>query len=95
MEITPESLEKIAHLARLHIAPQDREQLLESLNKTIAWVNKLGELDTTGVEPLTHMTHEVNRWREDAIVQTLTREQALSQAPDHDDNYFRVPKVID
>ncbi len=95
MEITPESLEKIAHLARLQVAPQDREKLLESLNKTIAWVDKLSEVDTTGIEPLTHMTHEVNRLRKDKIEQTLTHEQALSQAPDHDADYFRVPKVID
>jgi aspartyl-tRNA(Asn)/glutamyl-tRNA(Gln) amidotransferase subunit C len=95
MEITPELLDKIARLARLQIAPQDCKKLLESLNKIIIWVNKLSEVDTTGVEPLTHMTHELNRLREDKIVQTLSREQALSQAPVHDSNYFRVPKVID
>lgn len=95
MEITPEALEKIAHLARLQVAPQDREKLLESLNKIIAWVDKLSEVNTTGIEPLTHMTHEVNRLRKDKIEQSLTHEQALSQAPDHDADYFRVPKVID
>lgn len=95
MEITPEALDKIAHLARLQVAPQDCEQLLASLNKTIAWVNQLSKVDTTGVEPLTHMTHEVNRLRADHIEQPLSHEQALSQAPVHDNDYFRVPKVID
>ncbi|WP_448517916.1 Asp-tRNA(Asn)/Glu-tRNA(Gln) amidotransferase subunit GatC [Rhodoflexus sp.] len=95
MEITPEILAKIAHLARLQVAPQDQHQLIESLNKTISWINKLRELDTTGIEPLTHMTHEINRLREDKVIQTISHEQALSQAPAHDADYFLVPKVID
>lgn len=95
MEITHEALDKIAHLARLQVAPQDREPLLASLNKTIAWVDQLSQVDTIGVEPLTHMTHEVNRLREDQVIQALSHQQALSQAPAHDNDYFRVPKVID
>ncbi|MCS7019918.1 MAG: Asp-tRNA(Asn)/Glu-tRNA(Gln) amidotransferase subunit GatC [Cytophagales bacterium] len=95
MQITAEILDKIAHLARLQIAPEDRLHLLESLNNIIAWVNQLQKVDTTGVEPLTHMTYEINRFRPDVIEQTLSHEQALSQAPDHDADYFRVPKVID
>lgn len=95
MQITLELLEKIAHLARLQIAPEDRAQLLDNLNKIVAWVNQLQEVDTTGIEPLTHMTNEINRLRPDVAEQTLSRERALSQAPVHDTDYFHVPKVID
>lgn len=88
-------LDKIAHLARLYIPDHERQSMQEALSKTIAWINKLRELDTTGVEPLTHMTHEINRFREDIAHSTLSRQAALSLAPQQDQVYFRVPKVID
>jgi aspartyl-tRNA(Asn)/glutamyl-tRNA(Gln) amidotransferase subunit C len=60
----------------------------------IAFVEKLNELDTTGVEPLLHMTDEINVLREDQVNGSITREEALKNAPEHDGQFFKVPKVI-
>jgi aspartyl-tRNA(Asn)/glutamyl-tRNA(Gln) amidotransferase subunit C len=61
----------------------------------IAFVDKLSELDTTGVEPLIFMSEEVNRLREDVAVQSISHEEALHNAPKKDSDYFRIPKVLD
>lgn len=60
----------------------------------IAFVEKLNELDISGVDPLLHMTDEVNVLREDEVEGSVSREEALKNAPDHDGIYFKVPKVI-
>jgi aspartyl-tRNA(Asn)/glutamyl-tRNA(Gln) amidotransferase subunit C len=60
----------------------------------IAFVEKLNELDLEGVQPLMHMTDEVNVLREDEVTGSITREEALKNAPAHDDQFFKVPKVI-
>ena len=95
MNITRELLDKIAHLARLEIQKDEAEKLMTDMNAIIAWIDKLKEIDTAGVEPLTSMSHEVNAFREDVIKQELSREEALKNAPAHDGHYFRVPKVIE
>jgi aspartyl-tRNA(Asn)/glutamyl-tRNA(Gln) amidotransferase subunit C len=95
MNITRELLDKIAHLARLEIQEDEAEKLMTDMNAIIAWIDKLKEIDTEGVELLTSMSHEVNAFREDVIKQELSREEALKNAPAHDAEYFRVPKVIE
>jgi len=60
----------------------------------IAFVEKLNELDTTGVEPLLHMSDEINVLRQDEIKGSISREDALKNAPVHDEQFFKVPKVI-
>ena len=95
MNITRELLDKIAHLARLEIRDDEAEKLMTDMNAIIAWIDKLKEIDTEGVEPLTSMSHEVNAFREDVVQQELTREDALKNAPSHDGQHFRVPKVIE
>ena len=60
----------------------------------ISFIEKLQELDTENVEPLIFMSDEVNVLREDVAVDTLTQEQALSNAPKKDSDYFRIPKVL-
>ena len=60
----------------------------------IGFVAKLNELPTTGVEPLLHMSPGVNVLREDAVGNMLRREEALRHAPVHDEQFFKVPKVI-
>ena len=60
----------------------------------IAFVEKLNELDTTGVEPLLHMSDEANVLREDEVKGSISREEALKNAPEHDEQFFKVPKVI-
>ena len=95
MNINRESLEKIAHLSRLELNPEGMDKMLQEFNQMLAFVEKLKEVDTTGVEPLLTMTHEVNRSRPDLLSNQLTPEQGLQQAPAKHENYFIVPKVIE
>lgn len=95
MKITPEVLDKIAHLARLEIQEQDAEKVMQDMTEIINWVEKLKEVDTDGVEPLTTMSHEINALREDVVAPHLNHEKALGVAPAKDDDFFRVPKVME
>jgi len=95
MKIEKATLDKIAHLARLEYDEKDSEKMLSDLNNIVAFVEKLKEVDTTGVEPLTTMSHEVNALREDDVKGHLPREQALVNAPKKDSTFFRVPKVLE
>lgn len=84
----------MAHLARLEIDPSKEEAYIKDLEEILTWVEKLNELDTEGVEPLTNMSFEQNAFREDQKGEHLSRERALKNAPDQDGEFFRVPKVI-
>ena len=95
MKINRELLDKIAHLARLEFNEKDAEKMIEDMNAIVGWVEKLQEVDTEGVEPLTTMSHEINVFRDDVARQTLSKQEVLANAPDRDDSFFRVPKVID
>lgn len=94
MEVNDELIEKLAHLARLEIKPEEKEGLKGDLQKMIAFIEKLNELDTSGVEPLLFMTNEVNVLREDKVVPSISRDEALLNAPLKDEQFFKVPKVI-
>lgn len=96
MKVDKETLHKMAHLARLTVKPEEEAQLLSSLNSVLDWMEQLNEVDTTGVEPLTHMSEldETNILRADVVANQLTRAQALTNAPDHDEQFFKVTKVL-
>jgi aspartyl-tRNA(Asn)/glutamyl-tRNA(Gln) amidotransferase subunit C len=94
MKITDEVVDHIAHLARLEYKGSQKETIKEDLNKIISFMEVLQEVDTTGVEPLIFMSEEVNVLREDIPADTLTQQQALSNAPKKDSDYFRIPKVL-
>lgn len=95
MKIDQIALAKVAHLARLNITPEEETSLLESMDSVLSWMEQLNEIDTEGVEPLTHITDEENKWREDISANTLEREKALENAPSRNTAYFMVPKVIE
>jgi aspartyl-tRNA(Asn)/glutamyl-tRNA(Gln) amidotransferase subunit C len=95
MKLDNETISKIAHLARLEVKEEERSALLGDLNKILSFMEKLNELDTSGVEPLIYLTDSTNVFRDDEVKQEITREEALKNAPDQDGNYFRVSKVID
>ena len=95
MKIDKESLKKIAHLARLQIKPEEETTLLSSMDSVLSWMEQLNEIDTEGVEPLTHILDEANIWRQDISNNTLSRQEALSNAPSKNDTYIMVPKVIE
>lgn len=95
MKVDHDTLQKIAHLARLEVRPEEEAAILDSLNEVLTWMEQLNELDTTGVEPLTHISEEQNVMRDDVVGQHLPREQALSNAPQQDGTFFQVPKVLE
>jgi len=95
MKIDKETLYKIAHLARLEFDEKDAEKMMQDMSSMVSFVEKLNEVDTTGVEPLTTMSHEMNALREDEVKLHLPHEEALKNAPKKDADYFRVPKVLD
>lgn len=95
MKIDRPLLDKIAHLARLEFDEKDAEKMMRDMSAIVDWVEKLKEVDTEGVEPLTTMSHEINALREDEVKEHLSHERALRNAPQRDSDYFRVPKVLD
>ena len=94
MEVTSEMIDRIARLARLEFPEEEKQALRTDLERMIEFVEKLKEVDTTGVEPLLHITEAVNVLREDEVKQTISKEEALLNAPVTDGNFFKVPKVI-
>jgi aspartyl-tRNA(Asn)/glutamyl-tRNA(Gln) amidotransferase subunit C len=94
MEVNDALVEKIAHLARLQIDPAAKEASKKDLQRMISFVEKLNELDTTGVAPLLHMSDNVNILRSDEVNGSIPREEGLKNAPLHDEQFFKVPKVI-
>jgi aspartyl-tRNA(Asn)/glutamyl-tRNA(Gln) amidotransferase subunit C len=94
MEVNDELVDNIARLARLEFEEHEKEEIKLDMQKMISFIEKLNELDTTGIEPLLHMSDNVNVLREDEVKQLITREEALSNAAIHDEKFFKVPKVI-
>ena len=94
MIIDQDTVEKIAHLARLELTGEEKKAMIKDMNKILDFMDKLNEIDTTGVEPLVYMTNEVNSLREDVIKQEISHEEALLNAPKQDGEYFLVAKVI-
>ena len=94
MEVNDALIDNLSNLARLEFNAADKEEIRKDLQRMILFVEKLGELDTTGVEPLLHMSPETNVLREDILQGSVSRESALATAPATDGTYFKVPKVI-
>jgi aspartyl-tRNA(Asn)/glutamyl-tRNA(Gln) amidotransferase subunit C len=95
MKIDRETVDKIAHLARLVLTEEEKNRSIEELSEILSFMEKLGELDTTGVEPLIYMNERVNVLRPDEVVQEISRAEALSNAPLKNEEYFKVSKVIE
>jgi aspartyl-tRNA(Asn)/glutamyl-tRNA(Gln) amidotransferase subunit C len=94
MKVDNAMIDNLAHLARLQFSDDEKAGLQKDLQSMIAFVEKLNEIDTTGVEPLLHMSSEINVLREDEVKNSITHEEALLNAPVQDDEFFKVPKVI-
>ena len=95
MKIDRALLDKIAHLARLEFDEKDADKMMQDMTAIVEWVEKLKEVNTEGAEPLTTMSHEINVMREDEVREHLPHEEALRNAPGKDDQFFRVPKVLE
>jgi aspartyl-tRNA(Asn)/glutamyl-tRNA(Gln) amidotransferase subunit C len=94
MEVTDALVDKLAHLSRLEFNAADKEGIKKDLQRMISFVEKLDELDLQDTEPLLHMSATVNVLREDEVKGSVNRDEALKNAPAHDDKFFKVPKVI-
>ncbi len=94
MEVNDALIDNLSNLARLEFSAAEKEGIKNDLQRMIHFVEKLAELDTTGVEPLLHMSPETNVLRDDIPRGSVTREAALASAPATDGIYFEVPKVI-
>ncbi len=94
MEVNDALVDKLAHLARLKFNDAEKAAIRNDLQQMIGFVEKLNELDTTGVEPLLHMSDQVNILRKDEVKAGISREEGLKNAALHDDQFFKVPKVI-
>lgn len=94
MEVNEALIDKLANLARLQFDATGKEAIRNDLQKMIQFVEKLNEVDTTGVEPLLHMSSNVNVLRADEVKGSIPRDIGLQNAATHDEQFFKVPKVI-
>ncbi len=85
----------MATLARLDLTPDEQEQLAGQLDRILEYMDKLNELDTDGVEPMSHAVDVVNVLRPDRAVNEPRTEALLSNAPARDDDFLSVPKIIE
>jgi aspartyl-tRNA(Asn)/glutamyl-tRNA(Gln) amidotransferase subunit C len=95
MSLTKQEVEHIARLARLELSDAEKEEYTGQLNEILRFVEKLNQLDTTGIEPTAHAIRIQNVFRKDEITPSMDPESALANAPDRIDNYFKVPKILE
>jgi aspartyl-tRNA(Asn)/glutamyl-tRNA(Gln) amidotransferase subunit C len=94
-KIDHKTVDEVAHLARLEFDAEGKDEMVKDMNRMLAFVEKLNELDTAGIEPLIYMTDESNILRKDVVEETISQKEALLNAPKKDSDYFKAPKVID
>ncbi len=94
MKIDKALISKLEKLARLELSEPEQDKLVTDLSSILKMVEKLEEVDTSNVAPLSYITETVNALREDKVAHQLDRDKALSNAPNQDGKFFKVPKVI-
>jgi aspartyl-tRNA(Asn)/glutamyl-tRNA(Gln) amidotransferase subunit C len=94
MPLSCAQVEHIAKLARLNLSPAEIEKFTHELTVILSYIDQLQSVDTEGVEPQNQFIKAENVFREDIVESSLPRQEALKNAPDRDEEYFRVPKVI-
>ncbi len=94
MKIDDKMIEKIAGLAHLEFGLEEKDKIRQDLEQILTFVEKLNELDTEGVEPLIYLSENKDVLREDKVVNTVSHEEAMLNAPDKSGRFFKVPKVI-
>jgi len=94
MKIDQKLISRLEHLARLDLSNEEKLSIQNDLNKILQMVEKMNELNTDNVEPLVYINEQQNVWREDEVKNQVDRKDALKNAPDADDEFFKVPKMI-
>ncbi len=95
MKVEREVVRHVAELGRLSIKEEEVEGFADQLGQVLKWADKLGELDLDDVEPTAHVLDMENVFREDERRSSLSTEKALENAPDKEDGYFKVPRIIE
>jgi aspartyl-tRNA(Asn)/glutamyl-tRNA(Gln) amidotransferase subunit C len=94
MSISRSDVEKVALLARLRLTDAELETITDQLAQIVGYVDQLGEVNTDGVEPMAHAIELANVFRDDHVASCLPRDEALANAPHHDDRGYLVPAVL-
>lgn len=95
MALSTSEVEHVARLARLELSDEEKERFTHQLNDILQYVEKLKELNTEGVEPTAHAIPLQNIFREDQVRPSMDREAVLSNAPDREDVFFKVPQIME
>lgn len=95
MKITEEMVDYTAMLSRLEIAPQEKEEVREKMEQIVGYMDTLQQVDTTGVEPVSHLFPVHNVLREDVVQESSPRDDILKNAPVSDQGTFLVPKAVE
>ncbi len=94
-KIDQNQVRKVAKLSRLDLTEDEVEEFTGQLSAILEYVEKMNELDTAGVEPLAHCLPVSNVLREDSAKESLGTEKVLANAPQRDDEFFKLPKILD
>ena len=94
MSVTIQDVEHIATLANLEFTEDQKQKFLHQFNDILKYMEQLNSVDTTNVEPLSHVIELQNVFRDDKVAPSTPTEEALKNAPEKNDDYFKVPKVI-
>ena len=95
MSLTPDDIQKIAHLARLAVTDEEKQSVSADLSNILHLVEQMEKVDTTGIEPMSHPLHMTQRLRADEVTQTDQREKFQAIAPAVENGLYLVPKVIE
>lgn len=93
-KITDETIEYVGILAKLELSDEEKEQAKKDMTDMLSYIDKLNELDTEGVEPMSHIFPVHNVFREDVVTNAEERELILANAPARKDGSFQVPKTV-
>ncbi|MBR7038253.1 MAG: Asp-tRNA(Asn)/Glu-tRNA(Gln) amidotransferase subunit GatC [Oscillospiraceae bacterium] len=95
MQITEELVSYVAQLSRLRMSPEETAEMQKQMSEIVSYMDKLNELDTDGVEPLSHIFNITNVLRDDTVAPSYAREDILKNAPEHTEETFVVPKTVE
>ena len=93
--ISDETIEYVGILAKLELSPEEKEQAKKDMGEMLDYIDKLNELDTSGVEPMSHVFPVQNVFREDVVVNGDNSEDMLKNAPEMKDNSYQVPMTVE
>ncbi|MEY4304186.1 MAG: hypothetical protein RIT52_361 [Pseudomonadota bacterium] len=95
MSVDPQTVRKIASLARIAVTDAQVDAMVPELNNILGWIEQLGEVDTSAVQPMTAVIPNSLRLRDDAVTDGNVRDAVLKNAPQAEHGFFAVPKVIE